>query len=49
MPKDGGLDVADWIAYGATVEDILKGVQEANAFEVVEPVATPVDEWDLVL
>ena len=38
MPKDGGLDVADWIADGATVEDILKGVQEANPFEVVEPV-----------
>ena len=49
MPKDGGLDVADWIADGATVEDILQGVQEANPFEVAEPVATAVDEWDLVL
>ena len=49
MPKDGGLDVADWIADGATVEDILQGVQEANLFEVAEPVATAVDEWDLVL
>ncbi|WP_415409428.1 AAA family ATPase [Synechococcus sp. A10-1-5-9] len=32
MPKDGGLDVADWIADGASVEDLLKGVQENNPF-----------------
>ena len=44
MPEDGGLDVADWIAEGATVEDILQGVKETNPFEVVEPVATAVDE-----
>ena len=49
MPKDGGLDVADWIADGATVEDILQGVQEANPFEVVEPVATPLEEWEELL
>ena len=49
MPEDGGLDVADWIADGATVEDILQGVQEANPFEVVEPVATPLEEWEELL
>ena len=57
MPKDGGLDVADWIADGATVEEILAGVLEADPFEdsdsepepEPELVATPVDEWDLVL
>jgi hypothetical protein len=53
MPNDGGLDVADWIADGATAEEILEGVLEANPFEDSdsdpEPVSTPVDEWDLVL
>jgi hypothetical protein len=53
MPNDGGLDVADWIADGATAEEILEGVLEANPFEdsdsEPEPVSTPVDEWDLVL
>ena len=36
MPKDGGLDVADWIADGATVEDILKGVVDRCPFESSE-------------
>ena len=55
MPDDGGRDVADWIADGATVEDILEGVTEGCPLEVPdsdpgpEPLATPVDEWDLVL
>ena len=30
MPKDGGLDIADWIACGATVEDILKAREVIN-------------------
>ncbi len=37
MPKDGGLDVADWIAEGASVEDVLNGVQEDNPFVSQEP------------
>ena len=55
MPDDGGRDVADWIADGATVKDILEGVTEACPLEGPdsdpgpEPLATPVDEWDLVL
>ena len=49
MPADGGLDVADWIAEGATVEDILQGVKETNPFEVIEPGATPLEEWEELL
>ena len=49
MPDDGGRDVADWIADGATVEDILQGVQETNPFDVIEPVATPLEEWEELL
>ena len=57
MPKDGGLDVADWIADGASIEDVMEGVLDANPFEDSdsdsdsdsEPVVTGVDEWDLVL
>ena len=55
MPKDGGLDVADWIADGASFEDVMEGVLDANPFEDSdsdsdpEPVVTGVDEWDLVL
>ena len=54
MPKDGGLDVADWIADGIP-EDVMEGVLDANPFEDSdsnpdpEPVVTGVDEWDLVL
>ena len=33
MPKDGGLDVADWIADGASFEDVMEGVLDANPFE----------------
>jgi hypothetical protein len=32
MPGNGGLDVADWIADGATIEDVLKGVQKSDPF-----------------
>ena len=49
MPDDGGRDVADWIADGATVEDILQGVQETNPFEGIEPVATPLEEGEELL
>jgi hypothetical protein len=55
MPDDGGLDVADWIADGATIEDILEGVSEKCPFAApvpepeLEPVSTSVDEWELVL
>ena len=37
MPKDGGLDVADWIADGASVEEVLNGVREDNPFVSLEP------------
>ena len=36
MPDDGGLDVADWIADGATVEDILNGIVDRCPFESPE-------------
>ena len=49
MPKDGGLDVADWIAEGATITDVVEGVLDANPFEVIEPVATPLEEWEELL
>lgn len=55
MPDDGGLDVADWIADGATIEDILKGVREKCPFAAPvpepepEPESTAIDEWELVL
>lgn len=36
MPDNGGLDVADWIAEGATAEDIIGGVLERSPFESSE-------------
>ena len=36
MPKDGGLDVADWIADGAAVEEILNGIVDRCPFESPE-------------
>ena len=36
MPDDGGLDVADWIADGATVEEILNGIVDRCPFESPE-------------
>ena len=36
MPEDGGLDVADWIADGATVEEILNGIVDRCPFESPE-------------
>ncbi len=49
MPEDGGLDVADWIADGATFADVMRGVLDANPFEVNEPVATPLEECEELL
>ena len=46
MPKDGGLYVADWIADGATITDVMEGVLDANPFEVIKPVAAPLEEWE---
>ena len=34
MPKDGGRDVADWIADGATVEEILNGIVDRCPIEI---------------
>ena len=39
MPDKGGLDVADWIADGATIEDVLKGVQKNDPFGWVDSTA----------
>ena len=53
MPKDGGLDVADWIADGANVEAILDGVQEDDPFATpipeTDPALTPLDQWEALL
>ena len=53
MPKDGGLDVADWIEQGANEETILDGVKEGDPFQVpeprVEPSLSPLDEWEQYL
>ena len=52
-PANGGLDIADWIATGATAEQILAGVGPK-----LKPKAqpsgeakgdSPIDEWDAVL
>ena len=58
MPSTGGVDIADWITNGATVDHILKGIG-SKPQHLPEPVAepeggadgdlSPIDQWDVVL
>ena len=50
MPKDGGLDVADWITDGANVEAILGGVRkEAPCPTEKDPALSPLEQWEELL
>ena len=50
MPKNGGLDVADWISDGADVEAILGGVQKEDPFAPAkDPVLSPLEQWEELL
>ena len=50
MPNDGGLDVADWIADGADVEEILGGVRKEAPFPTgKDPVLSPLEQWEELL
>ena len=50
MPKDGGLDIADWITDGADVEAILDGVRKEAPFPTgKDPVLSPLERWEELL
>jgi hypothetical protein len=46
-PHSGGLDIADWIAQGATTDQIIKGIgSKREALVVHEAHQDPIDEWE---
>ena len=52
MPRDGGLDVGDWIEAGASIEQVMGGIQREDPFPKADSnveSSEPLDLWEAYL